>query len=149
MKVTEYEMSLAIFHPIPAFGQTQSSLVKQIYCTFPMSKPIIVNNVTTYKKWLILIQSCVAERMVYRTWHTSQSCVNILVATHGNCESHEKWISDTICSFIGWDDPDAVLVVKWPDSNCCNDVVQPASLLCFSNSIITSNVNFSRDKNIS
>jgi len=34
-------------------GQTKSNLAGQIYCTFPMSKPIIVNNnVTTYKKWL-------------------------------------------------------------------------------------------------
>ena len=39
---------MVYFLPIPAYGRVQSNLVGQIYCTFPIGKPMIVyNNVPT------------------------------------------------------------------------------------------------------
>ena len=37
-------LSHVIFQPTSAYDQAKSNLVGQIYCTFPMGKPLIVNN---------------------------------------------------------------------------------------------------------
>ena len=43
--------SQVIFQPTLAYDRTNSNLVGQIYCTFPMGKPMIVyNNVPTLNK---------------------------------------------------------------------------------------------------
>ena len=43
--------SQVIFQPTSAYDRANSNLVGQIYCTFPMGKPMIVyNNVPTLNK---------------------------------------------------------------------------------------------------
>ena len=45
-------LSQVIFRPTLAYDRAKSNLVGQIYCTFPMGKPMIVyNNVTILNKW--------------------------------------------------------------------------------------------------
>jgi len=83
-------------------------LVKQVYCTFPMSKPTIVNNnVTTCvqeNQFLILITSSV-RHIASSCLQKTPSCVfpltitqnyiviNCVMVNHNMCESH---VMDTI-----------------------------------------------------
>ena len=45
-------LALAIFQPVFPIRPSKSSLLGQIYCTFPMRKPLIVNsNIPAFEEW--------------------------------------------------------------------------------------------------
>ena len=49
LSMTEHKIT---GHSISVFGQANSNLVGQIYCTFPMGKPMILcNDVPSFNDW--------------------------------------------------------------------------------------------------